>query len=408
MSLPRSKIIGAVEIGTSKVVVLVGEVHQGRSLNIIGMGQLPSNGVRKGEIIDMRKASDTTHAAIMQAEKQAGAQIEGIYLAMSGSHLQGFANPGVVTVADSENIVSRDDLKRAAANAKGKALPAGRVYIHHVRSGYLLDNREVADPIGMIGQTLDARYWHVHGDERKVCDALHVINGLGMSVDDVVISAIASGNAVASDAEKQLGVLVVDIGGGTTDFVLYRKGNIVRTGTIAVGGDHMTNDLSLGLRLNANVAEKLKLRGGRAVFTKDDKEKTLLAFNDLSIGDRPIPQLSVSRILHARCEELFMILKNRLGSHLSLTATPGGVILTGAASQLVGLPELAEHVLGVPTRRGTNPDWVMNKELRTPEYSTVLGLLHYGLRNQQRAAAPAETAPAKKSNIFSMVTQLFK
>ncbi|KAF0095720.1 MAG: cell division protein FtsA [Puniceicoccaceae bacterium 5H] len=394
-------------MGTSKIVVLVGEVHQGRSLNIIGLGQCTSMGIKKGEIIDMRQASDGVHAALAQAEKQAGAQIEGIYLALSGSHLQGFSNPGVVTVADPDNFVMREDLRRAATNAKGKALPPGRVYIHHVRSGYMLDSREVTDPIGMQGQSLEARYWHVHGDERKVSDALHVINGYGMDVDDVVISSIASGSMVASDAEKQLGVLVLDIGAGTTDYVLYRQGHIIRTGTLAVGGDHMTNDLSLGLRLQNRVAESLKRRAGRAVFTKDDREKAVMAFNDLSIGDRPIPMLSISRILHARCEELLMILKNRLGSQVSPQHLPGGVVLTGAASQLPGLPELAEHVIGVPVRRGSNPDWVVHKELCTPEYSTVLGLLHYGLRNQQRPTAPAETQ-ARKPGLLTMVSQLFK
>ncbi|MDP0500925.1 MAG: cell division protein FtsA [Verrucomicrobiota bacterium JB022] len=407
MSLPRSKIIGAVEMGTSKIVVLVGEVHQGRSLNIIGMGQTSSNGIRKGEIVDMRQASDGTHAAILQAEKQAGAQIEGIYLSLSGSHLQGFSNPGMVTVADPDNFVTRDDLRRAAANAKSKALPPGRVYIHHVRSGFVLDGREVGDPIGMQGQRLEARYWHVHGDERKVSDALHVINGFGMDVDDVVLSSIAAGSMVATDAEKQAGVLVVDIGAGSTDYVLYRHGHIVRTGTLAVGGQHMSNDLSLGLRLPAQVAEALKLRVGRAIFTKDDRETTTMAFNDMSIGDRPIPMISISRILHARCEEIFTILKNRLGSQVSPAQLAGGVVLTGAATQLQGLPELAEHVLGVDVRRGTNPDWVVHKELRTPEYSTVLGLLNYGLRNQQRPAAPAETQ-VRKPRLLTMVSQLFK
>lgn len=400
-------VIGAVEIGTSKVVVLVGEVINGRELQIIGLGHSTANGVRKGEIVDLRAASDCTHAALLAAEKSAGTEIEGVYLSITGSHLEGFSNEGVVTIQDADNWVRESDIKRAADSARSKALSPGRLYVHHVRSGYMLDGRLSRDPLGMQGSNLEARYWHVHGDERKLSDPVHVINGFSLKVEDMVVSSIASGSMVATDEEKEAGVLVVDIGCGTTDFVLYRHGRIVRTGVIAVGGDHFTNDLSLGLRVSYKHAESLKLRYGKAQIDREDKGEHVMLVGDLMIGDRPILRRSICKILHARADELLMILKNKLGSLVSPQNLPGGVILTGGGSRLPELEHLGESVLGVPVRKGCNPSWVSHDQLRDPEFSTVLGLLHYGLA-AQRPDKEKNAPEARSRKWISKVTEIFK
>lgn len=387
-------IIGAIEIGTSKVAVLVGEIVNGRRLNIIGLGESTSIGVKKGEIVDLRAASDCTHAAILSAEKSAGCSIEGVYLATTGSHLEGFNNSGVVTVEHADNWVTKNDLERASLNARSKALPPGRVYIHHIKSGYVLDGRPVSNPLEMQGQRLESNYWHVHGDERKVADQLHVINGFGLEVEDMVVSSIASGCMVATDEEKEAGVLVVDIGQGSTDYVLYRNKHIVRTGAIPVGGDHFTNDLSLGLRVSYKHAESLKHRYGKAVVDRADRHESVMLVGDLMIGDRPIPRMAIYKILHSRADELFVILKNKLGSLLSAQNLPGGVIITGGGSRLGELETLAEAVLGVPVRKGRNPEWVRHEQLREPEFSGVLGLLYYGLSAQRHDEPPPEAARA--------------
>lgn len=399
-------VIGAIEIGTSKVVVLVGEIINGRHLHIIGLGQSISNGVKKGEIVDLRAAGDCTHAAILSAEKSAGASIDGVYLATTGGHLDGFASSGVITVEDADNWVKPGDLQRAAGNAKNKALPPGRVYIHHIKSGYILDGRQVQQPLEMQGSQLEANYWHVHGDERRVADQLHVINGFGLEVEDMVAASIAAGSMVATEEEKQAGVLVVDIGCGTTDYVLYREGRIARTGVVPVGGDHFTNDLSLGLRVSYPHAESLKHRYGKAMPDPDDRGENVMLVGDLMIGDRPIPRLAIYKILHARADELCMILRNKLGSLLSPQNLPGGVILTGGGSRLQDFDVLAEGVLGVPVRRGRNPDWVNHDQLREPEFSGVLGLLYYGLSAQRQDDRPPETA--RSGGWISKVAGIFK
>jgi len=401
----RSKIIAGIEMGTSKVVVLVGEVVNGRSLNIIGLGEATSMGIRKGEIVDLRAASDCTHAAIVAAEKNAGAQIDGVFLASTGRQIEGFPNPGIATVSDADNEVSDADIARAVEDAKSKALPPGRVYIHHIRNGYCLDGKVVQDPLRMQGQKLEVGYWHVHGSERTLRDQISVINGINLEVEDVIVSSIASGSAVATDAEKRNGVLVIDIGCGTTDYVLYRNGWAVRTGVIAVGGDHLTNDLSLGLRVNYKHAENLKLRHGKAVTEKSDRSETVMLVGDLMIGDRPIPLYSIEKILEARVSELFMILKNRLGSALSPQNLPGGVVMTGGSSRLARIADQARAVFGVDVRLGENPEWVNTQELRSPEYSTAIGLLYYGLKGQRK---PERQAPRRATGLLGKFAGIFK
>ncbi|MFP4541367.1 MAG: cell division protein FtsA [Opitutales bacterium] len=401
-----STIIGAVEIGTSKVIVLVGELYNGRELQIIGLGQSTASGVRKGEIVDLRAASDCTHAALLAAEKCAGTEIDLVYLAITGGHLDGFSNSGVVTVEDADNWVRASDIQRASDNARSKALPPGRLYVHHVRSGYVLDGRPCREPLDRQGASLESHYWHVHGDERKLADPVHVINGFSLRVEDMVVSSIASGSMVTLDEEKEAGVLVVDIGCGTTDYVLYRHGRIVRSGVIAVGGDHFTNDLSLGLRVSYKHAESLKLRYGKAVVDRADKSESVMLVGDLMIGDRPIPRQAINKILHARADELFMILQNKLGSLLSPQNLPIGVILTGGGSRLPELPALGESILGVPVRAGQNPGWTGHQELREPEFSTALGVMHYGLSARRTDTRAAAKQPPRKW--VSKVKEMFK
>ena len=392
--MSRTKIVGAVEIGTSKVVVLVAEMSNGRSMNIIGRGQSTNMGMKKGEIIDLSGVSNCAHAAIHAAEKSAGTEIDHVYLSLSGSHLRGFRNAGATAITGSENTVGLKDVQRAVENARSKILDPGDVYIHHIRNGFILDGKAVENPVSRHGSHLEVQYWHVVADEQKVKDHIMVVNGFGLDVNDIVISSLASGSLLASEAEKKQGTLVVDIGKGTTDYVLYRGRRVVQTGVIPVGGDHVTNDLSLGLRVKAKLAEGLKVRSARAIVEKDDRTRKVPLVGDLSIGDSFHSQLNINKITHARLEELFIILKNRLGSSLTRQNLPCGVILTGGVSKTPMITDLAEVTLDVPVSLGQSPDWVRHSELREPEYATVLGLLYNALHDQQQE----EELPSKQSN----------
>lgn len=401
-----TKIIAGIEIGTAKTVVLVGEVSHGKALNIIGMGESTTMGMTKGEIEDIRQVMDCVHAAIVSAEKNAGAQIDEVYLAKTGASLEGIHGSGITAVSGSDALVSMEDVMRACGNARLKSLPEGRLYVHHIRTGFLLDGKPVAQPLGQIGQRLEALYWHVHAEERAISHHIHLINGIGLQVKDMIVSSIASGSILTLPAEKKQGVLVLDIGGGTTDYALYRNNRVQRTGVIPVGGDHVTNDLSLGLRISRKLAENLKLRHGRAIFDKADRNEAVLLMGDMSIGDRPVPLASIHKIINARLGELFMVLKNRLGSQLGSSQLPAGVLITGGVSRTPMIDKLAADTLGVDCRIASNPSWVVKESLQDPEYACALGLLHYGLYGQSSDEEHHQGQSERRPKLLGRLKQL--
>ncbi len=396
--MAKSKIIAAVEIGTSKVSVLIGDIVNGKTLNIIGMGQCSSRGVIKGDILDFKTASDCTHAAIIAAEKQAGTSVEGVYLALSGGHIEGFYNEANINVTTADNTVSRRDIETVCHLAKSKDLPPERTVIHHIRRPFKLDGRLVEDPEYLEGRRLEVGYWTVHGELAKVSDSIHIINGFNLRVDDLILAGLASGAMAVEEAERKNGVLVIDIGSGVTDFVLYQEGWVETTGSLPLGGDHLTNDLSVGLRVNHAQAEKIKLKHGRSEVRPEDKGEKVWLHGDCSIGDRQLPCQAINRILSLRVEEIFQLVKSRLGSSFRPEKLGGGVVLTGGTSCLEDIGETASRVFGTAVRRAEGPAW-MNGDLRGPENLTVLGLLHYGLNNKPEL----RTEPSRKRNLLAKI-----
>ena len=374
-----SKIIAGVEIGTSKVVVLIGEIVHGKTLNIVGMGTTPSGGVKKGEIIDFNAASDCTHTAIMEAEESAGVSVEGVYLAQTGRHLETFFSDAEVTVKSSKNIVHHSDIRRLLAEAKRKQLPEDRAIIHHIQNGFYLDEELVESPEHLEGHKLEVRYWNIHGSIKRMSDSIHIINGFGLRVEDLIVSSLASGKMVTTEEERGSGVLVIDIGSGTTDYVMYKNGHVVYTGVLAVGGDHITNDLSIGLRTNSNIAELLKIKNGKATLQPKAQNDQVMLVGDLAIGDRSIARSGVCQIINARVDELFRLICSDVNlAPFFSSSNWGTVVLTGGTSKLKDIEKVAENALGLPVMLGVNPSWVA-AEIEGPEYSTVLGLLHFGL-----------------------------
>jgi cell division protein FtsA len=396
--ISKTKLIGAVEIGTSKVAVLVGELTRGRTLNIIGLGACQSRGVIKGGVVDYKEASTCTHAAIQAAEERAGAPVEVVYLAQTGAHLEGFYNEAAVNVNAADNCVSALDIDTVCRLAKAKELPEGRAVVHHIRRPFRLDGRLVPDPEHLVGQRLEAGYWTVHGNEAKIGDHIHVITGFNLRVEELILSSLAAGTMVTSPEERQNGVLVLDIGCGTTDYALYRDGVAYQTGVVPVGGDHFTNDLSLSLRLTRGQAEKIKLRYGSAILRARDKHEKVWLNGDYSIGDRQFPRQSIEQITAARARELLEVVHKKLGPAFVPEQTPVGVVLTGGAAKLPGMDEAVGKIFGVPGRLGEAPAWVSD-ELREPGFSTVLGLLYYGLNAQADRTSAARRSGGFLQNI---------
>ncbi len=394
--------IGAVEIGTSKITVLVGE-YTGRELAIIGRGECSSRGVIKGMVVDYKAASECTHSALEQAERDAGERIEAVFLAQTGGHLEGFYNEASVNVKASDNMIDHADIRTVCDLARSKELPAGRMVVHNIRRPFRVDGRLIpGSPENLVGQRLEVGYWTVHGQEQRLADNIHVIRGFNLEVRELVLASLASGHMVTSPEERQHGVLAIDIGAGTTDFVLYRDGAPHMTGVLPVGGTHLTNDLSIGLRLTEGQAEKLKLRFGRAnVITRDKAQKVWLDGN-FAIGDRQFPQQTIEQITAARIWELLEVVKKKLGTAFSSETCSAGVVLTGGTAKLAGIADAAAKVFGVPAHLGETPSWVA-ENMRDPGYHTALGLLYYGVN----ASSDRLAATRRGGGFLTNVKRLF-
>ncbi len=398
----KTTFIGAVEIGTAKVTALVGE-YTGREIAIIGCGECTSRGVIKGSVVDYRAATECTHNALEIAERDANERIDHVYLAQTGGHLEGFYNEASVNVKAADNMIEMDDIRTVCDLAKAKDLPLGRMVVHNIRRPFRVDGRLVpTSPENLVGQKLEVGYWTVHGQEQRLADNIHVIRGFNLEVRELVLASLASGHMVTSLEERQNGVLAIDIGAGTTDYVLYRNGAPHTTGVVAVGGGHFTNDISLGLRLTEGQAEKLKLRFGRAVVQARDKSEKVWLDGNFAIGDRQFSRHAIESITAARGWELLEVVRKRLGHAFSPEACAGGVVLTGGGAKMPALVECATKVFGTSARLGEAPSWV-NENLRDPGYHTALGVLYYGLSALSDNAA----ATRRKGGFLRNVSRLF-
>lgn len=393
----KQNIVGAIEMGTAKIVVAIGEMVNGSSLNIIGVGEAPSQGIMKGEVIDFQAACNVAHAAIISAEDSSGVQLNSVFLSQTGYHLQGFLNESSVNIGSSDNYVMQDDIDRVVKDAKNKQLSSDRVYIHHIQNPFKLDGRLIANPLNVQGEKLQVGYWSVHGDLRKVRDSIHVVNSFGIKVEDVIISSIASGSMVASQTEKMNGTLVLDIGRGTTDYVVYRGGYVLLTGVLGIGGDHITNDISFGLRIDPGQAEIIKKQD----LSSNDSSESIAINSPGSLIPRTFSKNALNQIISARVKELFSLVRKQVELNIRLKDIATGIVLTGGTSRLPGIEAMAKDVFEVDIRLGDNPSWACDN-LRDPEYSTVLGLLNYALLSQEKRG----NMGMQKSGIFSKVAKI--
>jgi cell division protein FtsA len=395
--ITKSRIVGAVEIGTSKITVLVGELA-GARLNVIGLGEHPSRGVVKGTVVDCPAAGEATHRAIVAAEHSIGARLQQVFLAQSGGHIDGFYHEAAVNVGGLEGRVSQFDIESVQNIAKSKALPPERTNVHYLRRPYYLDGTLVSSPEDIRGNRLSVGIWHVHGDRHRIADNIHIIRNFNLPVSQLVLSGLASGNILTTPEERHHGILVIDIGAGTTDYAYYRNGRPFIAGVLPVGGSHLTNDLSLGLRITEGQADKIKTLHGRATVAAKDREDQVWLNGDHGIGDRHFPRMTIEQITAARVREIFDIVRKKLGTLYTPAETLSGVVVTGGTSSLPGIEDAAARVFEVTARLG-QPRLEVSENLRQGQYSTVLGLLHQGLTQQ------VEETNSRPPGFFSKVRQ---
>lgn len=385
-----SNIIVGLEIGTSKICAVVGERTAdpaGAGLNIVGLGQSPARGMRKGEIVDASQAEECVRNAIVEAEQMADVEIRSVYLGVTGGHIRGFNNRGVHPVVSADREISDDDVQDVIKNAKAINLPAENTIIHAVRQHFLVDGHDgIVNPVGMLGARLEVDVHVVHGNTNRLQNSARLVKGLQFQVEDVCFNGLASSLALLTSEQKELGALVIDIGGGTTDYVIYSDGVIKHTGVLAVGGDHVSNDLGHGLKVPLSRAEKLKKEHGAALVDESVKGQTITIVNELGLPLKTVNLEHLRQIMSLRLEEIFQIITADLEQEGMMDYPRAGVFLCGGGARVPQIAELAAPILGMPVSLGqTNSISGLKSALDQPEFVTAIGLAKFGsLKSRKR------------------------
>jgi cell division protein FtsA len=405
-----NEIIVGLDIGTTKIACIAGEVTE-EGIDIIGIGTAPSKGLRRGVVVNIDATVASIQAAVDEAENMAGCEITTVYAGISGAHVRGINSHGIVAVKDKE--VRDADLLRVIEAAKAVAIPMDREVLHVLPQQYVIDDQDgIRDPLGMAGVRLEAK---VHIVTTAVTSAQNVVkcaNRCGLSVADIVLEPLASAQAVLEDDEKELGVAVVDIGGGTSDLVVYCDGAIVHTAVLPLGGGHVTNDIATVLRTPLESAEKIKKKYGCATRSLVDEGDVMEVPSVGGRGPRVLPRMKLVEVIEPRIEEIFEHVKKELMRSGYYDGLAAGIVLTGGATAMEGIAEVAEQVAGVPTRRGM-PIRIggLVDVVRSPAYSTGVGLVCYGAVHgrQQIVRAAAQDAAGRGvfKRLFSRLGEMF-
>lgn len=384
---PASIIVG-LEIGTSKVCAVVGELNPNGALNIVGVGQSKSRGVRKGEITDAPAANEDVRNAIVEAEQMADVEIRSVYLGVSGGHIRGFTNRGVHPVVSSDREITADDVEDVIKNAKAINLPAENYVVHAIRQHFIVDGQEgVVDPVGMLGARVEVDMHVVHGHFNRLQNAVRVVKGLQLEVEAIVFNGLASALALLTSEQKELGSLVIDIGGGSTEYVVYAGGIIKHTGVLAVGGDHISNDLAYGLKLPLGRAEELKIQHGSAFVEEKDKGVMVTIGKEKGLPAKSVNLEHLRRIMSLRVEEIFELIEQEINHAGLLDYLRAGVFICGGGARIPGIQKLAEQVFGIPASLGrTNSISGLKSALDQPEFISPIGLVKYGSFQQKKRA----------------------
>ena len=379
--LDKNLIIG-LDIGTSKVVALVGEITPDQGVSIVGIGVHPSRGLKRGVVVNIESTMQSIQRAIEEAELMAGCQISVVYTGIAGSHIRSLNSHGIVAIRDRE--VTQADIDRVIDAAKAVAIPADQRMLHILPQEFILDGQEgIREPIGMSGVRLEAKVHIVTGAVSAAQNIVKCVHRCGLNVIDVILEQIASSYAVLSEDEKELGVCLIDIGGGTTDIAVFTEGAIRHTSVIPIAGDHVTNDIAIALRTPTQSAEAIKVRHACAITDLAGANNKIEV---PSVGERPGRQITsraLAEVVGARYEELFTLVQAELRRSGFEDLIAAGIVLTGGASSVTGVDMLAETVFRMPVRQGT-PQHVqgMAEVMTNPSFSTAVGLILAGCQQQ--------------------------
>jgi cell division protein FtsA len=411
----REKIIVGIDVGSSKVATLIA-TSSDDSLTVIGVSSLPSKGIRKGQVVDIDEAVSSIAESLEAAERMAGVSVSSCFVSVGGAHISSVNSRGVVAVAGGENEISEDDVRRVVEAAQAISVPSSREIIHVIPRDYIVDSQEgVKDPVGMTGVRLEVETHVITGAATAMRNLVKCIQQVGIDVEGLVFSGIAAAEAVLTDTEKELGVALIDIGGGATDVALFVDGSIAHSAVIPIGGRNITNDLAIGLRSSLETAEKIKLalsEKGRQVEGGSEKEKKkeeTLDTSGLEISE-DLGTLSrktlVEGIIKPRLTEIFTLVGMEIKRAGFAGLLPAWLVITGGAASTALLSQVGKDVLRMPVR-AADPKGVSGliDEISTPAYSTAVGLLLYG-EKMSVSASRATVSLARGKNLVDLIRKL--
>jgi cell division protein FtsA len=398
----HNNVVVGLDIGTTKIAAIVGEMRE-NGLDIIGIGTHPSRGLKKGAVINVEATVAAIKKAVEEAELMAGVEIHSVYTGIAGGHIKGINSHGTVAVKDKE--VKEADVRRVIDAAKAISIPMDREVIHVLPQEYVVDGHDgIKDPIGMCGVRLEAKVHIVTGAVANAQNIIRCAQRCGLNVSDIVLQPLASAEAVLTDEEKELGVALIDIGGGTTDIAVFHAGSIIHTSVLTIGGNHLTNDIAVGLRTPANDAERIKQRYGCSLSSMVEKDETIEVPSVGSRAPRILSRQILTEIIEPRVEEIFELAKRDIESVCKGVPLGAGIVITGGSTLLDGMVELAEDVMGLPVRRGM-PRGLggLVDVVRSPMFATGVGLVLYGTRNLD-----SRHFKVREDNVYDKVVKRMK
>ena len=391
----NNNLVVGLDIGTSKVLVIVVEVNPDGEMEVIGVGHHPAKGLRKGVVANIESTVQSIQRAVEEAELMAGCQIYSVYAGIAGAHISSINSHGVVAIKDNE--VTRNDIERVLDAARAMAIPNDQRILHVLPQDYVIDGQDgIRDPVGMCGVRMEARVHMITGAVSAAQNIVKCIRRCGLEVDDIILEQIASSEAVLTEDERELGVCMIDIGGGTTDIAIFNEGAIRHTAVIPIAGDQVTNDIAVAFHTPTQAAEDIKKKYGCALANLVDENQ---AIQTPSMGGRPPRSLSrrnLAEIIEPRVEELLMLIQAEIRKSGFEEVIGSGIVLTGGSSRIEGMLDLAEEIFHLPVRQGVpNYEGSLSEVIRNPIYSTGIGLAQFGHRNgHQESGMSGKSKPS--------------
>lgn len=391
--MPKDKVIVGIDVGTSKVATIIGTCPPDDSVNVIGVSSVPSRGLRKGQVVDIEEAVEVISKSLEEAERMAGYSIGSAFISVGGSHISSENSRGVVAVAEPEKEITPNDVERVIEAAKAISLPSAREILHVLPRGYVVDGQEgIKDPLGMTGVRLEAETHIISSSATATRNLAKCLEEVGVEIESLVFGGLASSEAVLTETEKELGVILIDIGGGTTDICLHTEGALAYSSVLPVGAKNITNDLAIGLRVSMESAEKIKLFLGQkpklAVLPEEQeakeegKQEKEIDLRNLGLAenlDKVSQKTLTEGIIKPRLNEIFSMVALEIKKSGFGGLTPSGVVVTGGGAETVGMLEAAKRILAMPVRKGV-PVGITGliDEIQTPAFATAVGLLSFG------------------------------